>query len=124
MMDVRNPKYSAQGAIDCEIDHPAYGWIPYTVDADASEGTIEREILDSILAGDAGEIAAYIAPVLSLAERTSEAQAKRLAAYRAESDQLKIAAEYDALIAGTSPDYSAWQAKVAEIKARYPLPTT
>lgn len=122
-MDVRNPKYSSQGAIDCEINHPVYGWIPYTADSDAAEGTEGREILDSILAGDAGEIAAYVAPVLNLAERTAAAQAKRLAAYRTESDQLKIAAEYDALIASTSPDYSAWQAKVAEIKARYPLPT-
>lgn len=43
-------------------------------------------------------------------------------AYRAESDPLKIEAEYDAQIDGVEPDYSAWLAKVAEIKARYPLP--
>ncbi len=122
-MDVRNPKYSAQGAIDCEIDHPAYGWIPYTIDPDAAEGTEDRLILDSVLAGDAGEIEAYVAPVLSLAERTAAAQAKRLAAYRAESDQVKIAAEYDALVAGSAPDYSAWKARVEEIKTRYPLPS-
>lgn len=49
-------------------------------------------------------------------------QALRLAAYREESDPLKIEAEHDALIAGATPTYSRWLAKVAEIKARYPLP--
>ncbi|GAB3469160.1 hypothetical protein GCM10027398_17720 [Azotobacter salinestris] len=48
--------------------------------------------------------------------------AQRSRAYRLESDPLKLEAEYDALIAGTEPDYSAWLAKVAEIKERYPLP--
>lgn len=42
--------------------------------------------------------------------------------YRAESDHLKTEAEYDAAIAGENPDYTAWLAKVAEIKERYPLP--
>lgn len=121
-MNVRNPKYNWRGGIDCEIEHPSLSWIPYTVDQDAEEGTEPHAICSAILAGEAGEITAYVAPVLSLAERIARVQAKRLAAYRAESDQLKIAAEYDALIASTSPDYSAWQAKVAEIKARYPLP--
>jgi hypothetical protein len=48
--------------------------------------------------------------------------AKRQAAYVAESDPLKNEAEYDAIIAGTEPDYTAWLAKCAEIKARLPLP--
>lgn len=47
---------------------------------------------------------------------------QRQAAYRSETDPLKFEAEYDAMIAGTTPDYSVWIAKVAEIKGRYPLP--
>ncbi|MDG3618815.1 hypothetical protein L5B92_32070, partial [Pseudomonas aeruginosa] len=39
-----------------------------------------------------------------------------------ESDPLKTEAEFDAIKAGTEPDYRAWVAKVEEIKARYPLP--
>ncbi|MEZ1750108.1 hypothetical protein QVM33_34895, partial [Pseudomonas aeruginosa] len=31
--------------------------------------------------------------------------------------------EFDAIKAGTEPDYSAWIAKVEEIKARFPLPS-
>lgn len=50
------------------------------------------------------------------------ARSQRLAAYRAESDPIKIEAEYDAQIAGTQPNYTAWLAKVAAIKARIPLP--
>ena len=51
-----------------------------------------------------------------------QVQTQRQAAYVAESDPLKNEAEYDAIVAGTDPDYTAWLAKVAEIKARYPLP--
>lgn len=51
-----------------------------------------------------------------------QVQAQRQAAYVAESDPLKNEAEYDAIVAGTDPDYTAWLDKVAEIKARYPLP--
>ena len=47
---------------------------------------------------------------------------KRSAAYKTESDPLKIEAEYDAMKNGTTPDYSKWVAKVSEIKSRYPFP--
>ncbi len=50
------------------------------------------------------------------------AVAARADAYRLESDPLKTEAEFDAIKAGTEPDYSAWVAKVEEIKARFPLP--
>jgi hypothetical protein len=46
----------------------------------------------------------------------------RLEAYRIESDPLKLEAEHDALVSGVVPDYSAWLAKVEEIKLRLPLP--
>ena len=31
-MQIRNPIYTSFGSIDCEIDHPVYGWIPYTAE--------------------------------------------------------------------------------------------
>ncbi|MCY1444135.1 hypothetical protein D9M71_605880 [compost metagenome] len=58
----------------------------------------------------------------SSAELAEMVRLTRLAAYRLESDPLKNEAEYEALKAGSEPDYSAWLAKVEEIKARYPLP--
>lgn len=43
---------------------------------------------------------------------------KRKAAYKAESDPLFMEAQHD----GTPESLHKWQDKVAEIKARYPLP--
>jgi len=30
---IRNPVYNAVGGIDCEIEHPLLGWIPFTASA-------------------------------------------------------------------------------------------
>ncbi|MDV7979566.1 hypothetical protein R4K02_21055 [Pseudomonas aeruginosa] len=57
-----------------------------------------------------------------LQAESDAALAARANAYRLESDPLKTEAEFDAIKAGTEPDYSAWVAKVEEIKDRYPLP--
>lgn len=51
-----------------------------------------------------------------------QVQGMRRAAYAAESDPLRNEADYDALVAGTEPDYTAWMSAVAAIKDRYPLP--
>lgn len=29
---IRNPVFNGRGTIDCEIEHPVYGWIPFTAD--------------------------------------------------------------------------------------------
>jgi hypothetical protein len=29
-MDWKNARYNAFGTVDCEINHPQYGWIPFT----------------------------------------------------------------------------------------------
>jgi hypothetical protein len=31
-MNYRNPIYTQNNLIDCEIEHPTYGWIPFTCD--------------------------------------------------------------------------------------------
>lgn len=31
-MNIRNPIFTADNRIDCEIEHPVYGWIPFTAD--------------------------------------------------------------------------------------------
>ena len=60
-MEIRNPSYNAFGTIDCEINHPKLGWIPFTASATDSE-ELGRQIHADILAGKAGEIAPYVAP--------------------------------------------------------------
>ncbi len=100
-----------------------------TMPADAVEITHEQrtELLAGQSAGKlikpgSGGRPTLQSPPESTAEQKRHAVlAQRSRAYRLESDPLKLEAEYDALIAGTEPDYSAWLAKVAEIKVRYPL---
>lgn len=36
-MQIRNPIYTATGNIDCEIEHPHFGWIPFTASPDDAE---------------------------------------------------------------------------------------
>lgn len=44
-MNIRNAKYGESGSIDCEIDHPAYGWIPFTaVAGDPNSDIVLAEI--------------------------------------------------------------------------------
>lgn len=57
-MQVRNPVYTSDGRIDCEIKHPVYGWIPFT----ASPNDIEqlgREIFQIV---SVMNVAPYVAP--------------------------------------------------------------
>jgi hypothetical protein len=36
-MKIRNAKYNRHGTIDCEIDHPRLGWIPFTASPNDTE---------------------------------------------------------------------------------------
>lgn len=38
-MEFRNAKFTGDGRIDIEVNHPVYGWIPYTADASDSDET-------------------------------------------------------------------------------------
>lgn len=69
----KNPKYNADGTIDVEVNHPVYGWIPFTASPNDSEshGLL---IYQAALAGMYGEIAPY---VKSEAEYISEALNER-----------------------------------------------
>ena len=58
-MSYRNPTFAETGAVDCEINHPQYGWIPFTASPTDSEKH-GRDLHGAILAD--GGIAAYVAP--------------------------------------------------------------
>lgn len=57
-MEIRNIKFNQFDTIDCEINHPVYGWIPFTADPNDVEEH-GREIYKTALA--AGP-APYIPP--------------------------------------------------------------
>jgi len=113
---IRNPIFTAAGSIDCELDHPVHGWIPFTADPDDPDegGRVLYQLLDD---GQFGEIAPYVEPE-PVPLTVEQVQSLRRAAYVAESDPLRAEADYDALINGTEPDYTAWMAAVEAIKAR------
>jgi hypothetical protein len=58
-MNYRNPKFTSNGLIDCEVDHPVYGWIPFTASPHDCEPH-GRELFTIISAN--GGIAPYIPP--------------------------------------------------------------
>ena len=57
-MDIRNIAFNQFGTIDCEIDHPEWGWIPFTADPDDPE-ELGRLVYDAAL--EAGP-APYVPP--------------------------------------------------------------
>jgi hypothetical protein len=60
-IQVRNPQHNAVGTIDMEIEHPAYGWIPFTASSDDTE-QMGRELYAQAAAGNFGPVAEYVAP--------------------------------------------------------------
>lgn len=56
-METRNAQYNKFGGIDCEINHPVFGWIPSTLSEDDAE---TAGLFAQVLA--AGNIAAYVPP--------------------------------------------------------------
>lgn len=73
-MQVRNLKYNYNGLVDMEIEHPVYGWIPFTASPDDTEEH-GRELYAQAIAGTLGQIAAYVAPALTAADFTVAVQA-------------------------------------------------
>lgn len=47
-IETRNPVWNGD-VIDCEINHPVYGWIPFTASAEDSEAH-GREIFEALQA--------------------------------------------------------------------------
>lgn len=63
-MDARNPKYTANGSVDMEVNHPVYGWIPFTASPNDTE-QLGKDLYAQAIAGTLGAIAAYVATVLT-----------------------------------------------------------
>ena len=90
----RNAVYiDDEGTVDCEIEHPVYGWLPYTCTASDTDQTIDNDYLFAQFSAK-GDVAAYIAPTQS---ELDEAAAANVRQVRAD----KLLAEVDPL-AGNS----------------------
>jgi len=60
----RNIIYNAHGTVDMEIDHPQYGWIPFTADPNDTE-QLGRDLYAAAIAGTLGAIAPYVQSLAS-----------------------------------------------------------
>jgi hypothetical protein len=113
-MKFRNPVFTSAGAIDCEIEHPIYGWIPFTCAPKDAGAEFDAPALYAKMKPHA---AAYAPPPAPSPEQArAEADAARAAAYAAEADPLFFKWQ-----AGEATE-AEWKAKREEIRARYPYP--
>ena len=110
-MNYRNARYiNNTGWIDCEIEHPQYGWIPYTLDPADTDMTINNDDLLAAMAAN-GDVAAYVPPT------QAELDAQAAANVRAERD-MKLATEVDP-IAGNALRWAALTAEQQQAWADY-----
>ena len=77
-MEARNPTYNAHGTIDVEINHPQFGWIPFTASPDDFE-PLGREIHASAIAGAFGDVEPYA--------QSQPTQAEIIASYESALDK-------------------------------------
>jgi hypothetical protein len=89
-MQTRNARFLANGWIDCEIDHPLWGWIPFTANPeDAGAGFDVGALHRAMIAG--GAVAPFVPP------SADEARAALAAEMRALRDHL-LRSEVDPIV--------------------------
>ena len=111
-MEYRNAKHIANGLIDCEINHPDHGWIPFTCDPADTGALFDVVALYDAMAADPETAPyVYVPPAPLTHEQTSYLRGQ---AYRNEADPLFFKAQRG------EATMDEWLAKVAEIKSRYP----
>ena len=108
MIEYRNPKQWPDGRIDCEINHPTHGWIPFSaVDGDTGAAFDVAELRAAMLADP------VISPVMTAQQITAREQAARAAGVRAEAAlrMSLLAAPY------SREERETWPVQIAEAEA-------
>lgn len=62
-MEIKNPQWAnaERTLIDVEIQHPVFGWIPFTASPEDVEAH-GRELFAMLAAGEGGPVADYVPP--------------------------------------------------------------
>jgi hypothetical protein len=77
MAQARNARFTADGRIDLEIEHPVYGWIPFTADPNDVEEH-GRQLFEAAYRGDYGTVEPYsLPPPPTLEEKRASAALSR-----------------------------------------------
>lgn len=63
MLELKNPRFAnaEKTLIDCELNHPVFGWIPFTANPQDVEEQ-GRELFAMLAAGEGGPVADYVPP--------------------------------------------------------------
>lgn len=101
-MNIRGAKYAANGMIDCEYEHPKYGWIPFAASPDDVEET-GREIYALAVAGD-------VAPMPQPSADEVAAKEKRLKDI-ADEEAAKSDQKVQAFVRMTPEEVREWASK-------------
>jgi hypothetical protein len=113
-MKFRNPVFTAEHFINCEIEHPEYGWIPFTCDPHDTGAEFDTAALYAEMEPLA---APYIPPPAPTPEQIrAQMSAARAVAYTAEADPIFFKWQR-----GEATEQE-WLDKIEEIRARYPYP--
>lgn len=99
-MNTRNARHNGQGGIDLEIEHPRFGWIPFTADAGDPERS-GQEIYGEILLDDNIKVAPYEPPPPPSREELAET-------VRAERDTRLAATDWTQLPDVPAATRAAW----------------
>jgi len=109
-MNYRSAKYiNNNGWIDCEIQHPDFGWIPYTLNPADTDMTVNNDDMLAAMA-KAGDVAAYVPPTQAELDEALSAQLRM--------DRDALLSKVDA-IAGNALRWSALDDKVQAAWAAY-----
>jgi hypothetical protein len=90
-MNYRNPIFTGNGWIDCEIEHPQYGWMPFTCDPDDKGAQFDTAALFVEMQPHA---APYVPPPAPTDEEVAAALAQEV---RAERTRLLTASDWTQL---------------------------
>lgn len=107
-MNYRNAKTLVDGRIDCEIEHPAYGWIPFTADAADTGAQFDVAALHAQMAADPST-APYTPPTAEEIAAAQEAARALMSLSFAQlliglvAEQWMTEAEGEAWLGGTLP---------------------
>jgi hypothetical protein len=107
-MNYRNPKFLQNGWIDCEIEHPEYGWVPFTCDPSDKGALFDTAALFAEMQPHA---VAYAPPSQDELDAIAAADVRRQRAY-------KLMEEVDP-IAGNALRWAALSAEKQQAWADY-----
>lgn len=121
-MQVKNPKYNHAGCVDCEIEHPVYGWIPFTASPDDVEQH-GRELYAEAISGKFGPIAAYVPPPPPSVEQIAAGARNERDRLLAESDKYVLPDRWAMMTPEQQAAWSAYRQALRDITTQPGFPT-